>query len=413
MNFYYYDEVAGSHIISTSSTGLIGDSETLTVDVAPLDHFEFGLISSPQQAGNSFYITITAKDPYGNTVADYVGPNSLSDSTGTINPSSTDSKPFTAGSWNDEVIITKSQIDVTITTSGNSKSGTSNMFNVNPAGANKLVITNYPSSVIAGAWTSKYTVQRQDQYGNPVTSGSTTVDLASTSTGLNKRFALTSGGASVTTVTIVDGSSTADFYYYDEGTWTISVSTGGLIGDDKDLTVGVSSASVETSTGSGTATFELSTGCIEELIAVDETSLPSVGKPELAFPNGFFSFKIGCLSQGDTVTITITLPSNVDENTQYWKYGPTPDNPSDHWYQIPIIIINGNQIIIQITDGGLGDDDITKNTKLADQGAPGNSPIVIGGIATTVNKLSIIAPYITLVGIIIVSTAYVFKSRKG
>jgi len=80
----------------------------------------------------------------------------------------------------------------------------------------QIVLTTYPLSVTAGSWTSQYTIQRQDQDGNPWTSGSTTVDLASTSTGLNKRFALTSGGASVTTVTIVDGSSTADFYYYDE-----------------------------------------------------------------------------------------------------------------------------------------------------------------------------------------------------
>ncbi len=105
--------------------------------------------------------------------------------------------------------------------------------------ASKLVITAYPSSVTAVSWSTKYTIQRQDQYGNPVTSGSTTVNLASTSTGTDKRFAETAGGASVISVVIPDGSSTKDFYYYDgmAGAWTISVSSAGLTGDSKPLTV--------------------------------------------------------------------------------------------------------------------------------------------------------------------------------
>lgn len=72
-----------------------------------------------------------------------------------------------------------------------------------------------------------------------MTSGSTIVDLASTSTGAAKKFAETSGGTPVTSVTIPDGSSTENFYYYDElaGSYTISVSARGLTGDSKPLTV--------------------------------------------------------------------------------------------------------------------------------------------------------------------------------
>ncbi len=105
--------------------------------------------------------------------------------------------------------------------------------------ASKLVITVYPSSAIAASWTTKYTIQRQDQYSNPVTSGSTVVNLASTSTGTSKKFAETFGGAAVITVTIPDGSSVKDFHYYDDkaGSWEIAVSTAGLTGDSKLLTV--------------------------------------------------------------------------------------------------------------------------------------------------------------------------------
>ena len=105
--------------------------------------------------------------------------------------------------------------------------------------SSKLAITVFPSSVIVGSWTSVCTVQRQDEFGNPVTSDSTIVNLASTSTGTGKKFSETSGGAAVTSITIPDGSSTKDFYYFDDraGSWSISVSAAGLTSDNKPLTV--------------------------------------------------------------------------------------------------------------------------------------------------------------------------------
>ena len=116
----------------------------------------------------------------------------------------------------------------------------SDAFNITPGTASKLVLTTYPSEVEAGSWSAKYTVQRQDEHGNPVTEGETTVNLSSSSDGAEKKFSETSGGDSeVTSVTIPDGSSSKDFYYYDEkaGECTISVSAEGLEGDSQSLTV--------------------------------------------------------------------------------------------------------------------------------------------------------------------------------
>jgi hypothetical protein len=112
--------------------------------------------------------------------------------------------------------------------------------------ASKLSITVHPSSVTAGSWTTKYTVERQDSHGNPVITGYTAVNLASTSTGTAKKFSDTAGGAPLTSVTITDGSSSKDFYYYDEqtGTCSISVAATGLTGDSKSLTVNPRSACV-------------------------------------------------------------------------------------------------------------------------------------------------------------------------
>ncbi|MBO3802906.1 MAG: DNRLRE domain-containing protein [Candidatus Brockarchaeota archaeon] len=78
----------------------------------------------------------------------------------------------------------------------------------------------------AGNWV-KMTVYRKDFDNNPITRGDLNVKLDSSSTSANKKFSLTEGGAAVTELTIPNGSSSKDFWYYDDkaGTWTIHVYT--------------------------------------------------------------------------------------------------------------------------------------------------------------------------------------------
>jgi hypothetical protein len=605
-------KTTGSQTITVTDGTKSVTSSPMTVNPAGLDHFVFAAISSPQTSGVAFIITITARDAYENTVPSYTGSNSISDSTGTISPTSTGA--FTSGVWTGSVTITKAQVGVTISTSGGGKSGESNSFDVNPAGGNKLVITVNPSSVTVGSWTTVYTVQRQDQYGNPVTSGTTTVNLASTSTGASKKFAETPSESPVTSVTISDGSSTRDFYCYEEkaGTWTISVSATDLTGDSKSLTVNpgslasftmtgyptvvtagqsfegsnvvviaydalgnvkidyvgqvyftstdelavlpytpsskytftagtgadngvhafagmgftlrtlgsqsisvtdatvsltsfpitVSPAAVSititsnptgsefvkidgssiitpqtfmwvigsthdlealspvsggsgghyvwtswsdgggqshtyttplspqtvtanygtheeivTSTGSGTAYFDTNTGALSDLSAVNEASLPAAGKPNLVFSDGFFSFTITGLTPGGTASVTLTLPSAVPVGAQYWKYGPTPTDPTNHWYQLPMGDDDGDNVItITLVDGGLGDDDLTLDGVIIDQGGPANQPAPVGapvgGYVAPVNKLAILMPYLALLGAIAAVTIIVVAARN-
>ncbi len=143
--------------------------------------------------------------------------------------------------------------------------------------------------------------------------------------------------------------------------------------------------SVTTATGTGAATFDSDSGTIENLTAVAESSLPSEGKPALEFPHGFFEFDITGLSNGETVTLTIELPSPVPVGTQYWKYGPTTGDPTPHWYQIAMGDNDGDNIItITLQDGGLGDDDLTANGVIVDQGGPGNPPSPGGAVSAPV-----------------------------
>ena len=144
----------------------------------------------------------------------------------------------------------------------------------------------------------------------------------------------------------------------------------------KNGTFTVSGTGVETATGSGTAYFDSDTGTLEGLTAI--ATLPEEGKPNLEFTHGFFSFNITGLTPGQTVNVTITLPGSA-AGMEYWKYGPTPDNHTEHWYQFMYdgqtgAKINGNVVTLHFIDGLRGDDDLTQNGVIVDPSGPGGPP---------------------------------------
>ncbi|MFH0848519.1 MAG: hypothetical protein V1857_03365, partial [archaeon] len=165
--------------VITSGGGKSGTSSSFTVNFAPLDHFTFGAVGSPQSAGTGFTIIITGKDQYENTVSSYSGSNSLSDSTGTIAPTTTGS--FSSGVWSGSVTITKAQTGILITTMGGSKSGSSNSFTVNPAVLDHFTLANVTTPQTAGTPIT-ITISARDAYGNLVT-GYTGIDSLRDSTG--------------------------------------------------------------------------------------------------------------------------------------------------------------------------------------------------------------------------------------
>ncbi|QJR16044.1 IPTL-CTERM sorting domain-containing protein [Usitatibacter palustris] len=103
------------------------------------------------------------------------------------------------------------------------------------------------------------------------------------------------------------------------------------------------------------------------------------------FPHGLFDFRTTLCTPGSTLTFAITYPAALPAGTQYWKYGPTPGNATPHWYTLPVTIA-GATATFTITDGGLGDDDLTANGAIVDQGGPGVPGAA--GTATAVPTLS-------------------------
>jgi len=106
--------------------------------------------------------------------------------------------------------------------------GVSNSINVVVAVATKLVFTTSPQTTTAGVLSGTITVQRQSAASAPITAGSTTVNLSSTSgAGI---FRDTGDTLNITSVTIANGTSTASFKYKDTvaGTPTITAAASGL-----------------------------------------------------------------------------------------------------------------------------------------------------------------------------------------
>jgi WD40 repeat protein len=164
------------------------------------------------------------------------------------------------------------------------------------------------------------------------------------------------------------------------------------------------SESVETATGSGIAILSSSSGSIESLVPVAEETLPTKGKPNAKFPYGFFSFNITGLEPHETVNLTITLPSSLPAGSHYWKY------QNGNWFELPMGDNDGDEtIIIQLTDGGLGDADGVANGKIVDVGGPGVPNIPV---PWTLEQL---APWILLAVVIVAITIFAvvtYKRRK-
>jgi hypothetical protein len=70
----------------------------------------------------------------------------------------------------------------------------------------------------------------------------------------------------------------------------------------------------------------------------------------------------------------IYLPVDATPTT-YYKYGPTPNDPTDHWYEFMYddqtltgAEISGNVVTLHFVDGERGDDDLSANGTIVDQG---------------------------------------------
>jgi hypothetical protein len=133
--------------------------------------FVFDTIASPQTAGEQFNVTITAVDEFGDPAQHFSGMVTLSDTTGTLDPTQVE---FVDGTpeVTVPVMITKAQADIVITATGTNPCGAtmsedSNAFTVDPdfQDPRGAELTPDPETVTAGD-SVVYTLTAWDQYDN-------------------------------------------------------------------------------------------------------------------------------------------------------------------------------------------------------------------------------------------------------
>ena len=251
------DKPGTGYTLVASSSGLIGATELDVRHRSGSRRRSWLLRPNPRAganlaAGASTSFVVTVKDGVGNTVG--------TDNSTTVSlalSSNPGSSTLTCAGGTGPVTVTAgvatfscslnklgSGYKVTTTNSAGLTEAASNSFNVVAATASQLVITTQPVSGTASssATLGPITVQRQDASGNPVTTGSTTVNLSSSSSG--DKFSISSGGGATTTVTIPNNSSTANVYYGDTvaGTPTIALSAGGFTSATQQATINPAAA---------------------------------------------------------------------------------------------------------------------------------------------------------------------------
>jgi hypothetical protein len=153
---------------------------------------------------------------------------------------------------------------------------------------------------------------------------------------------------------------------------------------------------------------------LRNVLARDNPS-PSNSPPDVDFGFGFFEFEIHGLSAGDSTLLTIYLPDESTQNT-YYKYGPTEDNASTHWYRFLYENNTGAKfktgyVILHFKDGVRGDEDLIANGIITDLGGPGiyegsNSTNLISSQNNKINTLNYPNPFIY-------STSICFKLEKS
>ncbi|WP_279387970.1 choice-of-anchor U domain-containing protein [Thiobaca trueperi] len=116
------------------------------------------------------------------------------------------------------------------------------------------------------------------------------------------------------------------------------------------------------------------------ILNLGDSGAPAAPPTGTTLPYGLFKLTVqGCTPGQTRLTVRLVYPAALPAGTRYWKYGKTADNSADHWYVLPTAVIEGNTVSFTITDGGLGDDDLSANGSITDPGGPGGPVLGIGG----------------------------------
>ena len=161
----------------------------------------------------------------------------------------------------------------------------------------------------------------------------------------------------------------------------------GILDNEDDSPQNAAVATPESATGTGKVTVDVSgsTGAqLAEVKSVDPDSqdVNQAGRPtDYSFPDGLVSFNVQGISQGATVQVVTTWPSDVPDGAVYYKVGDTG------FTAFGGASFDGNTVTLTLTDGGAGDADGTADGIITDPGGVAY-PVVTDGITSVASELA-------------------------
>ena len=75
----------------------------------------------------------------------------------------------------------------------------------------------------------------------------------------------------------------------------------------------------------------------------------------------FVDYRISSCEPGTTLSYTLNYLGLIPNDAKLMQYGPTPEDGSNHWYEIQTSTLSGKQAIYTLTDGQAGDHDLSAN----------------------------------------------------
>lgn len=235
VDFWYTDGVAGTYTLTMSDNGSAPDGATgiadatriVNVSPVPIVATRFVILDPPTSATVDAAVTITvqAQDDSGNIDTSNTQSVTLS-TTGSATGGGVVTMVNGVGTKNISNIVAQTITLSLVDTAGTGLNVSSSKNLTFAPGVVAQLALNNPGEMSAGT-RQEYTVTRKDQFGNTAASGLTKLYLYTASASSNAKFyEASSGGSVITFVDVVDGSSSAKFWYYDEisATTTVTVS---------------------------------------------------------------------------------------------------------------------------------------------------------------------------------------------
>ncbi len=132
---------------------------------------------------------------------------------------------------------------------------------------------------------------------------------------------------------------------------------------------------------------------ISKLTIKEKPSSSSIPLDDLDFTYGLVDLTIENVDTNGNAIVTLYYPEDSSPEA-YYKYGPTPDHPEDHWYEFMYdgetgAVIDQNIITLHFVDGKRGDDNVSVvDDKISDTvgGAVFRSSQAIQPEATTIRE---------------------------